>query len=69
MTCESKVELCRKITKLWFVYAGGETQKVKVQLELRLASDLSDNKKGFLKCVNNNRASNENIGPILAEDS
>lgn len=29
----------------------GETQKVRVQLELRLASDLSDNKKGFLSML------------------
>lgn len=29
----------------------GETKKVKVQLELRLASDLSDNKKCFLSML------------------
>ncbi|KAK4811155.1 hypothetical protein QYF61_019786 [Mycteria americana] len=36
--------------------------------ELKLASVVSDNKKGFLKYVKSKRRSKENIGPILVED-
>lgn len=35
--------------------------------ELKLANDVSDNKKGFLKYVNSKR-SKENMGLILVED-
>ncbi|GAB0207221.1 mitochondrial enolase superfamily member 1 [Grus japonensis] len=45
-----------------------KTQKAKAQLELKLASVVSDNKKGFSKYVNSKRRSKENIGPILVED-
>lgn len=43
----------------------GKTQKAKTQL--KLASSVSDNKKGFLKYVNSKR-SKENMGLILVED-
>ncbi|GAB0176274.1 mitochondrial enolase superfamily member 1 [Grus japonensis] len=45
-----------------------QTRKAKAQLELKLASVVSDNKKGFFKYVNSKRRSKENIGPILVED-
>lgn len=38
------------------------------QLELKLASVLSDNK-GFSKCVNSKRQSKQNIGLVLIKDS
>ncbi|KAK4832343.1 hypothetical protein QYF61_021872 [Mycteria americana] len=45
-----------------------KTRKAKAQLELKLASVVSDNKKGFFKYVNSKRRSKGNIGPILVED-
>ncbi|KAK4810867.1 hypothetical protein QYF61_008839 [Mycteria americana] len=45
-----------------------KTRKAKAQLELKLASAASDNKKGFFKYVNSKRRSKENIGPILVKD-
>ncbi|GAB0195083.1 mitochondrial enolase superfamily member 1 [Grus japonensis] len=47
---------------------GEKAQKVKSQLELKLASVVSDNKKGFFKYINSKRRSKENIEPILVED-
>lgn len=35
---------------------------------LKLASVVSDNKKGFFKYINSKRRFKENIGPILVED-
>lgn len=45
-----------------------KTQKAKVQLELKLASIVSDNKKGFLKYINSKKRSKENTGSILVKD-
>ncbi|GAB0208399.1 mitochondrial enolase superfamily member 1 [Grus japonensis] len=45
-----------------------KTQKAKAQLELKLASVVSDKKKGFFTYLNNKRRSKENIGLILVED-
>lgn len=42
-----------------------KTQKAKAQLELKLASVMSDNKKGFLKYVDNRGRCKENIGLYL----
>lgn len=44
------------------------TQKAKPQLDLKLASVVLDNKKGFFTRVNSKRRCKENIGPILVED-
>ncbi|GAB0179901.1 hypothetical protein GRJ2_000455400 [Grus japonensis] len=44
-----------------------KTRMAQVQLDLKLASVASDNKKGFFKYVNSKRRSKENIGPILVE--
>ncbi|GAB0189105.1 mitochondrial enolase superfamily member 1 [Grus japonensis] len=51
------------ITELW-----EKTQKAKAQLELKLASVVSENKKGSFKYINSKRRSKKNIGPILFED-
>ncbi|GAB0184088.1 mitochondrial enolase superfamily member 1 [Grus japonensis] len=40
----------------------------KAQLELKLASTVGDNKKGFFKYINNKRKSRENIGSLLDEN-
>ncbi|GAB0204308.1 mitochondrial enolase superfamily member 1 [Grus japonensis] len=40
----------------------------KAQLELKLASTVGDNKKGFFKYVNNKRRTRENIGSLLNEN-
>ncbi|GAB0179481.1 mitochondrial enolase superfamily member 1 [Grus japonensis] len=40
----------------------------KVQLELKLASTVGDNKKGFFKYVNNKRRTRDNIGSLLDEN-
>ena len=45
-----------------------KTQKAKAQLELKLASVVSDSKKVFFKYIHSKRRSKENIGSILVED-
>ncbi|KAK4823199.1 hypothetical protein QYF61_027208 [Mycteria americana] len=45
-----------------------KTRKARAQLELKLASVVSDNKRGFFKYVNSKRRSKENIRLILVED-
>ncbi|GAB0204012.1 mitochondrial enolase superfamily member 1 [Grus japonensis] len=40
----------------------------KAQLELKLASTVGDNKKGFFKYVNNKRRTRDNIGSLLDEN-
>lgn len=43
------------------------TRKAKAHLELNLAKEIKDNKKGFFKYVNSKRKARENVGPILSE--
>lgn len=43
------------------------TRKVKAYLELNLARDVKDNKKGFFSCISSKRKSRENVGPLLNE--
>ncbi|PKU39318.1 rna-directed dna polymerase from mobile element jockey- hypothetical protein [Limosa lapponica baueri] len=50
------------------IYLWKKTRKAKAQLELKLASVVSDNKKGFLKYITSKRRSKENIGLIFVED-
>ena len=45
-----------------------KTQKAKAQLELKLATVVSDDKKGVFNCVNSRRMSKESIGLLLIED-
>lgn len=52
-----RVRICRK-----------KTRQAKAQLELTLASGVSDNEKDLFKYVNRNRRSMENIRLILEED-
>jgi len=42
-------------------------RKAKVHLELNLARDVKDNKKGFFKYINSKRKTKENVGPLLNE--
>ncbi len=67
MISGSEVSLCRKIKAVVRI-CREKTGKAKAQLQLKLASIVSDNKKGFLKYVNGKRKSKENIGAILVED-
>ncbi|GAB0207550.1 mitochondrial enolase superfamily member 1 [Grus japonensis] len=43
------------------------TRKAKAHLELKLARDVKDNKKGFFKYINSKRKTRENVGPLLNE--
>ncbi|GAB0206434.1 mitochondrial enolase superfamily member 1 [Grus japonensis] len=43
------------------------TRKAKAQLELNLAKDVKDNKKGFFKYISSKRKTRENVGPLLNE--
>ncbi|GAB0204057.1 hypothetical protein GRJ2_002871300 [Grus japonensis] len=43
------------------------TRKAKAHLELNLARDVKDNKKGFFKYISNKRKTRENVGPLLNE--
>ncbi|KAK4829028.1 hypothetical protein QYF61_001803 [Mycteria americana] len=42
-----------------------EVRKAKAQMELNLARDNKDNKKGFYKYVGDKRKTRENVGPLL----
>ncbi|KAK4831141.1 LOW QUALITY PROTEIN: hypothetical protein QYF61_015444 [Mycteria americana] len=67
-------ELQRK-KKLYDLWKQGQAlqeeyrAEAKAQLELKLASVVSDNKKGIFKCVNSKRWSKESTALILVEDS
>ncbi|GAB0203352.1 hypothetical protein GRJ2_002800800 [Grus japonensis] len=43
------------------------TRKAKAPLELKLARDVKDKKKGFFKYMNSKRKTRENVGPLLNE--
>ncbi|GAB0208054.1 mitochondrial enolase superfamily member 1 [Grus japonensis] len=43
------------------------TRKAKAHLELNLARDVKDNKKGFFKYISSKRNTSENVGPLLNE--
>ncbi|GAB0209872.1 mitochondrial enolase superfamily member 1 [Grus japonensis] len=43
------------------------TRKAKAHLELKLAGDVKDNKKGFFKYISSKRKTRENVGPLLNE--
>ncbi|GAB0207699.1 mitochondrial enolase superfamily member 1 [Grus japonensis] len=43
------------------------TRKAKAHLELNLARDVKDNKKGFFKYISSKRKTRENVGPLLNE--
>jgi len=43
------------------------TRKAKVHLELNLARDVKDNKKGFFKYIGSKRKTRDNVGPLLNE--
>ncbi|GAB0204618.1 mitochondrial enolase superfamily member 1 [Grus japonensis] len=44
-----------------------ETRKAKAHLELNLARDVKDNKKGFFKYISSKRKTRKNVGPLLNE--
>ena len=48
------VRVCRNVTR-----------KVKAQLELNLARDVKDNKKGFFKYISSKRKTGENVSRLL----
>ena len=41
------------------------TRKAKAHLELNLARDVKDNKKGFFKYISSKGQTRENVGPLL----
>jgi len=43
------------------------TRKAKVHLELNLARNVKDNKKGFFKYISSKWKTRENVGPLLNE--
>ncbi|GAB0177896.1 hypothetical protein GRJ2_000254900 [Grus japonensis] len=47
---------------------GEKIRAAKAQLELKLASTVGDNKKGFFKYANNKRRTRDNIGSLLDEN-
>ena len=42
-------------------------RKAKIHLELTLARDVKDNKKGFFKYISSKRMTSDNVGPRLNE--
>ncbi|GAB0206625.1 mitochondrial enolase superfamily member 1 [Grus japonensis] len=59
---EQAIPKCRKSSR-------EKIHVAKAQLELKLASTVGDNKKGFFKYVNNKRRNRENIGSLPDENS
>ena len=43
------------------------TRKAKVHLELKLARDVKNNKKGFFNYISSKRKARDNVGPLLNE--
>jgi len=43
------------------------TKKAKAHLELKLARDVKNNKKGFFKYISSKRKTRDNVGPLLNE--
>jgi len=43
------------------------TRKAKAHLELNLARDVKDNKKGFFNYISSKRKARDNVGPLLNE--
>jgi len=43
------------------------TKKAKAHLELNLARDVKDNKKGFFKYISSKQKTRDNVGPLLNE--
>ena len=43
------------------------TRKAKAHLELQLASDVKNNKKGFFNYISSKRKARDNVGPLLNE--
>jgi len=43
------------------------TRKAKAHLELKLARDVKNNKKGFFNYINSKRKARDNVGPLLNE--
>jgi len=43
------------------------TRKAKADLELKLARDVKNNKKGFFKYISSKRKTRDNVGPLLNE--
>jgi len=47
----------------------GAMRKAKAHLELNLARDVKDNKKGFFNYISSKRKTRDNVGPLLNEVS
>jgi len=43
-------------------------RKAKVHLELKLARDVKNNKKGFFNYISSKRKARDNLGPLLNEE-
>lgn len=56
----------RKMYRHW--KRAEEIHAAKAQLEMKLATTVGDNIKGFLKDVNSKRKSRDNIGLLLSKD-
>lgn len=67
MSSGSEFRLLRRVSEL-VCPCREKTPRARAQLQLELASAVSDNKEGVLKYINSKRRSKENIGLILVED-
>ncbi|GAB0205781.1 mitochondrial enolase superfamily member 1 [Grus japonensis] len=63
----------KKVVATWEEYRDvvrecrDATRKAKAHLELKLARDVKDNKKGFFKYISSKRKTRENVDPLLNE--
>ncbi|GAB0178706.1 mitochondrial enolase superfamily member 1 [Grus japonensis] len=61
--CRNVVRMCRDVVKM----CRDATTKAKDHLELNLARNVKDNKKGFFKYISSKRKTKEDVVPLLNE--
>jgi len=67
--------MCKEEQATWEEYRNvvracrDATRKAKAHLELKLARDVKNNKKGFFNYINSKRKARDNVGPLLNEAS
>ncbi|KAK4827148.1 hypothetical protein QYF61_015102 [Mycteria americana] len=62
-SCEREPKPTARRVPRWTI--RDRVRKAKADLELSLARDVKDNKKGFYKFINSKRKTKENMGPLL----
>jgi len=67
MECGKRGRPLGKSTGMMVRACRDATRKAKTHLELKLASDVKNNKKGFFNYISSKRKARDNVGPLLNE--